>query len=303
MNNKQQITVIGASGNIGAAVVKNLTYAEFFVRAIVRNTSKANLLFGSNKNIEIIEADLKDISSLKQALAGTCYLYLNLSTNTTDINIPFAAEREGIQNILNAIDKNSIKQIIQISGLGTLDNHDSNDRFQFIPNVIRKQGQKMIKESGIPYTIFHCSWFMDSFVFFQRNKVYSVIGNDDSPIYFTNCYDYTRYIIKSLGNEKAFFKEFPVQGKKGYKHSFAATEFLKVYSKEVKVKPLPLGLIKVFSLFNNEMKLLKHMADYFQASSETYLAEEFNTFSILGEPRFDLIDYANWLKSNHFYTN
>lgn len=300
MDNRKQITVIGATGNIGVPVVKNLINAGFHVKAISRNTEKAKKLFGSYESVEIVKADLRDLQSLQIALKNTEYLYLNLSTHTTDIKIPFAVEREGIANILKAVDKKTIKQIIQISGLGALDNQDSQNSFKFIPNIIRKQGQKLIKESGIPYTILHCSWFLDSFVFYCRNNVYSVIGNDTNPIYFTNCYDFTQHLINAIGNEKAFFKEFPIQGKKGYIHSIAAKDFLTVFSDKSKVKTLPTSIIKILAIFIKEMKFVKHMSDYFISTSESQLADEYATYSILGEPQFDLIAYASWLKANNF---
>jgi len=301
MDNKKQITVIGATGNIGVPVVKNLINAGFLVKAIVRNTDKAKKMFGFSESVEIVKADLRNIQSMQSALKNTEYLYLNLSTLTTDINIPFTEEREGIDNILKAVDKNTIKQIIQISGLGALDNQDSQNSFKFIPNIICKQGQKMIKESGIPYTILHCSWFLDSFVFYRRNNVYSVIGNDTNQIYFTNCYDFTQHLKNAIGNEKAFFKEFPIQGKKGYIHSSAAKDFLAIFSEKSKVKTLPTSIIKILALFIKGFKFVKHMSDYFNSTSESHLVDEYATYSILGEPHFELKDYAKWLKENQFY--
>jgi hypothetical protein len=303
MNNKKQITVIGATGKIGIPVVKNLINAGFQVKAISRNTEKAKKLFGISESVEILKADLRDVQSLQSALQNTEYLYLNLSTLSTDINIPFAEEREGIDNILKAVDKNTIKQIIQISGLGALDNQYSQNSFIFIPNIIRKQGQKLIKESGIPYTILHCSWFLDSFVFYRRNNVYSVIGNDIYPIYFTNCYDFTNHLINAIGNDKAFFKDFPVQGKKGYIHSIAAKDFLTIFSEKSKVKTLSMSITKILAPFIKELKFVKHMSDYFNSTSESHLVDEYATYSILGEPQFDLKDYAKWLKENQLYNN
>jgi hypothetical protein len=301
MENKKQITVIGATGNIGVPVVRNLINAGFKVKAISRNLDKAKKLFGFYESVEIVKADIRDVQSLQSALKNTEYLYLNLSTHTTDVNIPFAEEREGVENILKAIDKNTIKQIIQISGLGALDNNDSQNNFRFVPNIIRKQGQKLIKESGIPYTILHCSWFLDSFVFYQRNNVYSVIGNDTNPIYFTNCYDFTQHLINAIGNEKAFFKEFPVQGKKGYTHSNAARNFLNIFSEKSKVKNLSMPIIRILALFIKDVKFVIHMSDYSNSTSESHLVDEYATYSILGVPHFDSKDYAIWLKEDQFY--
>lgn len=131
--------------------------------------------------------------------------------------------------------------------MGALDNYNNQGSFKFISNIIRKQGHKLIKDSGIPYTILHCSWFIENFVFYQRKGVYPVIGNNESPIYFTNCYDYTLNVINAIDNKDALFKEFPIQGNKGLIHSEAASKFLSVYSQSSKVKVLQSSIIKILS--------------------------------------------------------
>jgi hypothetical protein len=282
-------------------VVKNLVGIGYKVHAIVRNRGKANALFGNMPEVQLSEADLRNVTALKTVLKNTEYLYLNLSTQTTDLNIPFAAEREGVANIIAALDKNCIKQIISISGLGAFDNQQDSGKFKFIPNIIRKQGHKLIKESGIPYTILHCTWFADSFVFYRRNNIYSVIGDTENPIFFTNCYDYSRHLDNAVGNSDAFFKEYPVQGEEGLKHPEAETSFLAVFSENNKVKPMPGWIFGLLGLFKKEMKFLKHMSDYFNQANETFLAEECGTYKTLGLPSLSLTKYAEKLRREGFY--
>lgn len=301
MNGTKQISIIGGTGNLGAPVVKFLLQDGFEIKLIARNISKAKQLFGENPKLKLVEADLRDVAGLKSALTGTACLYLNLSTQTTDINISFSAEREGIASILEAIDERSIRQIIAISGLGAFDNVQRPDGFQFIPNVIRKEGHKLLKNSGIPYTILHCSYFADCFVLFRRKHTYSVIGDTKSPIFFTNCRDYANHLIHAIGNENAFYKEFPIQGREGLAHPEAARTFLDIYSKDTKVAVLPGGIINLMALFSKEMKFVKHMNDYFSSSTEAFIAEEFNTYKILGEPKWNISDYARLLKKERIY--
>jgi hypothetical protein len=108
-------------------------------------------------------------------------------------------------------------------------------------------------------------------------------------------------LINALGNEKAFFREFPIQGKVGYLHLDAAKDFLSVFSEKSKAKVLPKLLIQILAIFNNEMKFVKHMSDYFNHTVELPIAEEFGTYSLLGNTVFEIKDYAKWLKSENFY--
>lgn len=301
METKKKISIIGGTGNLGIPVVKFLVKSRFEIKLIVRNTDKAKKLFGSENSIQIIEADLKDISKLTKALIDTEYLYLNLSTNAININVPFSTEREGIANILKALNKEKIKQIIAISGLGAFDNVQKPYSFEFVPNIIRKQGHKLLKNSGIPYTILHCSYFADCFVIFRRKNTYSVIGSNDSPIFFTNCRDYANYLINAIANQDAFYKEFPIQGRVGITHPEAAKIFLDIYSKNTKIDVIPGGILRLLAFFSKEMKFVKHMHDYFSAFTEEFIATDFNTYKVLGEPLYNISDYARLLKREEIY--
>jgi hypothetical protein len=305
MSNTRKLSVIGGTGKLGVPVVKYLLKSGYEIKLIARNIEKANQLFKSVPELNIIKADLKNVPELKTALSDTEYLYLNLSTETTDINIPFSAEREGIANILKAINYDLIRQIITISGLGAFDNVQNPDRFEFVPNIIRKQGHKLLKGSGIPYTILHCSYFADSFAVFRRNGTYSIIGDTYSPIYFTNCRDYSNCLINAIANENAFYKEFPIQGREGLGHKDAAGQFLNIYSGSTRITVLPGKILKILALFSKEMKFVKHMSDYFSSSTEEFIAEEYNTYDILGEPRYSISDYARLLKTEelHHFTD
>lgn len=301
MSSEKQISIIGATGNLGVPVAKNLVSFGYKLKIIARNEAKAKKLFRDLSDIEIVTADLQNESALKKALKQTKILYLNLSTHSTSLDLKFESERDGIANIIKAIDKESIQQIILISGLGALDNLIKNGNFRFIPNIIRKQGQKIIKESGIPYTILHCSWFIDSFVLFRRNKIYSVFGETKNPVYFTNCFDYSLVLSNAINNCDAFYKEFPVQGVEGINHPEAAESFFSIFSNSTKVKIIPPWIINVFSLFNKEMKFLKHMSDYSHHCKETFLADECDTYKVLGSPEMSILEYANMIKATGFY--
>ena len=111
----KQLTVIGATGKLGIPTVARLVENGVQIKAIVRNpaTAKEKL----PENVEIVQGDLSDVNSLKKALTGTEYLYLNLSA--PDPSAEFITEIHGVQNILEATGT-QLKQIIKISGLGAL---------------------------------------------------------------------------------------------------------------------------------------------------------------------------------------
>lgn len=64
------IAVIGASGGVGRAAVKQLLQQERDVRAIGRSKAKLQKLFGTSDRLQIVEASVEDKESLTAALDG-----------------------------------------------------------------------------------------------------------------------------------------------------------------------------------------------------------------------------------------
>jgi uncharacterized protein YbjT (DUF2867 family) len=97
MSNIRKIAVIGATGMLGKPVTEQLAAAGFEVTALVRNLEKASK--GLPSSVKRVPADLRDLQSLKIALAGQDALYLNLSVQQTEKQSAFhtegAAQRPG----------------------------------------------------------------------------------------------------------------------------------------------------------------------------------------------------------------
>ena len=67
------ILITGASGFVGAAVVRQLLAAGHAVRALIRPTSaRANL---DGLAVEIVQGDLRDAASLTRAMAGIRFVF------------------------------------------------------------------------------------------------------------------------------------------------------------------------------------------------------------------------------------
>lgn len=296
MDAKKEITVIGATGNLGKPVTLHLANAGYKVKAVARNLEKAEKTFARANNIDLVYGDLTQVESLQEALKDTAYLYLNLSTMTTDVDAPFANDREGVVNILKAVDRGSIRQILTISGLGAFQKNIVPEKDMFVPNIIRMQGHELLRQSGIPYTILHCTWFIDSFTAYLRKDTYSIIGSNQHPIYWISASDYARQLTRAIGNPAAFNKDYPIQGKEGLVHKEAAKAFFQIYDPGIKVSEMPGWILRIMALFNKQMKILVAMDRYFKRYREEFLAEKHDTFKDLGEPQLTLQDYAEELK-------
>ncbi len=248
----KDITVIGATGRLAIPIVRSLVDKGFRVKAIVRNTEKAIVSLPST--VEILKADLEDVPDLTNALRKTEYIYLHLASK--DIEADFVPEIHGIQNVVDAVDKKSIKQIIQISGVGAV-RPDFHARGEiYFTNEIRRKGFSILKNCGIPFTLLHASWFLDAISWFEKDDRIIIQGKQIHPIYWTNTLDFANVLMKSIGNESAYNRDLIVQGNKALTMLEAARLFNDICRNgklRVEQEDDTLGLFAYFDNFKEEL--------------------------------------------------
>ncbi len=81
--NGKKVLVVGATGGIGRAAVKELYNRGFLVKTFVRSEEKAKKYFLEFENIEIVEGDASDYGTVFNAASDADYLFYGL-------NIPYS---------------------------------------------------------------------------------------------------------------------------------------------------------------------------------------------------------------------
>ncbi len=283
----KKIAIIGATGMLGQPVTKEFINAGFDVSLLARNAEKTNQIFRSN--VQIVNGDLKDISSIKQLLDGQDALYLNLSVEHTSSEKDFHSERDGLDNILEAVKNSTIKRIGYLSSLVHL--YQGQNGFNWWAFEIRQKAIEKIKNSGLVYSIFYPSTFMENFdkgAYVQGNKIL-LAGTSRHKMYFISGSDYGKQVVKAFRLDMDN-QEYVVQGQDGY----TAVEAAKLYADNYKLKKLsimkmPLGLLYFFGKFSNKMNYGARIIDALNNYPEKFEAEK--TWHDLGKPQTKFIDY------------
>jgi uncharacterized protein YbjT (DUF2867 family) len=291
-NTIKSIAFIGGTGKLGIPVVKMLSENGFTVRAIVRDLDKARRLLP--KNVELVLGNLKVEKSIEDGLKNMDAVYINLSTETTRLDLPFYEEREGVQTIVKAAKKNNLQHIFKIGALGAYPKATHITVEMPVPNKIRIEGQAFIEQSGINYTIFDPTMFMDNIPNQIKGKTIEWVGNAPTNFYWITANDYARQVLNAINNPKAINKHYAIQGQTGLSPQEAFKLFIENYDKTLKVKSFPLWMVKAIGLFSPKMKFLGHMFSYFDNTPDPFYADE--TWQELGKPTTTVQEFALQLK-------
>ena len=142
------IAVVGATGNTGRAIVKELVALGQTPVAVVRNADKARDVLGAGAKIAV--AELTEPASLEKALAGVESVFVVTGHN------PGMVEQQN--NVLDAALKAGAKYLVRVSGGAAV-------VFPDTPSVVG-QGhlaiEARLKDSGIKWVILKPGLFMQN---------------------------------------------------------------------------------------------------------------------------------------------
>jgi uncharacterized protein YbjT (DUF2867 family) len=142
------ILVTGATGLNGGELVRLLSARGVAVRALVRNTKKAEAL-SDLPNVEIVEGDMSRPDTLPAALRGVDRAMLISSSDAT--------MQEVQSNFIDAAKTAGVKHVVKLSGI--MPEVDSPFRFARMHGEIEKE----LERSGIAYTHLRAGEFMHSY--------------------------------------------------------------------------------------------------------------------------------------------
>lgn len=283
----KRITVIGSTGMIGIPVTQELVKAGFEVTALVRNVEKAKQIFP--QGVSFVKGDIEDMQSINEALKNADGLYINISTKPTDKENQFNPEMQGLDNILTALKNTNIKQVAFLSSFLS-----RNYKGDWWVMKAKKEGISKIKNSGIPYTIFYPSNFMENFAsegMRRGNKVNYIKSKVNNKAWWIAGEDFGKQVANAFKTDKALNCEFPVQGPEALTMKEAATKYAAAYKKEqLGVGSMPYGLLKFLGMFIPQMKFLSNLMNVMLNNEETFESQK--TWDILGKSEISIDKFA-----------
>lgn len=154
----KNVIILGASGSLAEYVVRELEPLEdLHMTLFVRDQKR--LRKGKPTNATIIEGDVMDYPTLKDAIQGNDIVYVNLAGDLEAMS----------RNIVKAMKETGVKRILAISSIGIY-----NTPLKPVLLPYRKLAD-VIEGSGLDYTILRPDWFTN------ENEIDYVLTHKGEP--------------------------------------------------------------------------------------------------------------------------
>ena len=187
----ETILVTGATGTLGSEVVKQLVSAkdqrkeDIIVKAAARSTNDDTF---RNLGVQVVQHDYNKPDSLSVALRGVDKLFLltPFQSNMVDLT----------SNLVNEAKNAGVEYIVKQSVLG------ADIEPGITPSRLHRQAEKIIEESGIPFTFLRPNFFMQNFITFYSHFIKTqgafYIPAGDAKASFVDVRDIAAVAVQSL---------------------------------------------------------------------------------------------------------
>lgn len=273
---KQTILVVGATGMLGEPVARQLQEDGYIVRVLAQNPIEAKKKLG--EYFDIIKGDVEDLSSLEKALKGCFGVHINLRGGPKAESF-YRIEHQGTANIAMVAVKMGVQRLTYLSSAAAFEEN------AWFPSVGAKlRAEAAIKESGISYTIFCPTHFMESLPLYIRNNRASIIGKQPNLLHWVAASDYAKMVSKAFRLPEATNKRFFIYGPEALSMREALVKYCSIVCPNIKVSSTPIWLLSLIGKvsFNAELQFITELMKFFEKTSEGGDPAEANT--LFGTP-------------------
>ena len=273
------ILILGATGTLGQPVARALKETGYTVRLLARNPEKARRIFGDG--FEIIAGNAANKDDLQAALPGCAGVHINLPTES---------ELKAVEHLVALATGSRLERISYVSATTVT---EENGWFELI--AVKLRAEKLIRNSGLPYTIFCPTWVMEILPnFVQGKRATAITGKHPIPLHFFAAKDFGRMAAAAYGMEETIGKRLYIHGPQAIPLREAIERFVSTCHPEIeKVTTLPVWMAQMVAALTRKeaLKSASRLIGYFDKVGEIGRPEEAN--ALLGAPKITL---DAWLK-------
>jgi uncharacterized protein YbjT (DUF2867 family) len=248
------ILVVGATGNYGQPATRRLAQDGFDVRVFTRKREKALQKFG--EAFPIFEGSVEDDDSLRRALAGCWGVHINLRGWWKDQSHD-RVEHRGTANVARLAKEMGVQRLTYLTDI------HAREEYAFLPHLKAKvDAEKAIRDSGIPFAIFACTFFMDTLHHLEAGKTVRVPKLPVSYHYLAAA-DYVHILSQAYQLPEAPNRRFEIYGPEPLQPHAMASLYCSIVRPHDRVVSVPRWLAAVYVRLTGQvnrqysMRLLK----------------------------------------------
>ena len=198
------LLVVGATGTLGGEICRLLAAEGVAVRALVRpSADPARVEALRALGAELATGDLRDRASLDRACAGATAVISTAAS--TSARLPdddvVRTDRDGAMQLVDAARAARVRRLVYVSFTGNME----------IPSPFRdakRDVERYVQASGVPYTILRPSVFMESWIspaagFDWAAGQARLLGDGDRPVSWISVHDVARFAVDCVGDPAA----------------------------------------------------------------------------------------------------
>ncbi len=215
------ILVIGALGNVGAEVVKELLKTGGKVRATDLSEEKVKARFGST--VEAVRFDFTDSKTYEKTFAGVEKMFLLRPPHITNI-------KRDMYPSMDAAKSAGVKHVVFLSLIGI-------ENTQYVPHY---KVETYLQESGFQTTFLRCSFFMQNLntthrkEIKERSEIFVPVGNAKTS--FIDTRDIGAVAAIALTQEGHANKKYDLTGNEALDYWQVTKTLSEVLGREIQYK-------------------------------------------------------------------
>jgi uncharacterized protein YbjT (DUF2867 family) len=234
----QTILVVGATGMLGAPVAQRLVQDGYQVRLLVRDQARAEQQLGSR--FEYVQGSVDDEARVRTALAGCSGVHISLQGRSP---AEFeSVEHHGTARIARLAAELGVQRISYLSGALV-----AAETTRLPQQHAKYQAEQAIRRSGVPYTIFKPTYFMESLPLSIQGSRATVMGRSEQRFRFVAAADFARMVALAFRTPEAANRAFFVYGPEPLTMEEALRRYCRIAAPQAQVTVTPFWMMRLIN--------------------------------------------------------
>jgi uncharacterized protein YbjT (DUF2867 family) len=227
--------VVGASGQVGSAVVENLVARDEPVKAVIRNPDKGKEL-QKFQNVAIEIADAFDLPALKKAFKNGGSVLLLTPDNPESEDV-MGETKMILNNYKKAIEGSQIKKIVGLSSMGA--QIETNSGSLKMSHMLEHNFNELTVQKIFVRPAYYYSNWMESLSAIQEEGVLPTFFPVDLKIPMVSPLDIAKFLADLMSDPVKDEPIFEIEGPAWYSSKDIANTFGKVLNRSVVPQEIP----------------------------------------------------------------